>query len=259
MSNRLFTVDEQERLDRRIEMLSRAYMWTKRTPASARANRVFCDWLALGFPLLVFCICLVIIACRGMAVPSPGIWAYPLLAGIIVAIVELIWAAVRFVHVDDLWKKTPPVLIFFDDKLFMIDSDGSFDSAHGIPSISRGEIQALRESAPVPIKSLSSSMVCAECFYLDAIAQYEIGNDTPGLRFTVIEDIVDVRIAGEDEGEESRGEGAQEDQSSSDEPDRTERSFIIEYEDNGISVSLELDYDLWSDLCIWLQDQMRPA
>lgn len=233
-TERAFTPDEQARLNERAHDMSQAFMWCPVRTMKDKLRRVARKMLMFGVPIIV----LVGIICWALVELGTGLSiAEKSMAVASVCIVgllaELLMLAYFFVVKDEEAKASPPVFVFFDDKLYKVESTDDF-SLSQIKKIPAGEIHALRQVLGEWAKGMTNEQIEAECHYLSAIKENEIGNATKGLALTVIEDIVDVDV---DEDDDSK--------------------FIITYEDEyDDEIELTEDMSAFSDMYEWLVEQM---
>lgn len=226
---RLFTVEEQARVDERIRDIAQAFMWTTRKTLSGKVRS---SAASLGKVVaLVACAAITLIVIIAQMLCGDALFS------VLVAAVSILVTAISFVayttfHVEKL-SAMPPVFLFFNDKLFHIESAGSF-SVDQIPKMQPGEIMVIREESGKALTSATNARIEAECYYIERVKEHDIGNDTPGIAITAIENIVDVDIDEDDEN-----------------------SFIIAYEDEyGDEVELALPMREWGELYDWLYQQM---
>lgn len=230
MRTRLFTAEEQARTSERIHDVSQAFMWTPKRTLSAKSRSSLPSFAKVAAPLLI-----------GALLVASGVFAW--LGGDVVfpvlmtAVVLLLVATAAFlVHMtssSERLSSLPPVFLFFEDKLFYVEQDRSSSTPH-IPKIALGELMVLRSESGDALSNATTARIEAECYYIECAKELDIGNETPGLSITVIDDIVDVDV---DEDDES--------------------TFIITYEDEyGDEAELRLPLGKWKELYDWLYQQM---
>lgn len=254
MGTRLFTIDEQRRLNERAEAMSRAFMWYENR--SDRFARVLHKSVAYGAILL----CAACMACWAAVEISAQLKATGGIAAVIGICVTWIMAEARiFAYVlvkeSEAMKASPPVFVFFGDKLYMLSGKNGFDG-DTIPKIPAGEISALRREVGHIAASMSNKSIEAECFYLSAIEQYELGNESSLLDIVVIDDIVDVY---EENNGEALTESSGRKQNGSSDDSGAGSFFVIEYEQYGEPAQIRLSLSKWRDLYQWLFAQLRGA
>lgn len=231
---RTFTADEQSRLEERAHDMSQAFLWHRHAPLKEKIPAAFRKFLLVGIPILIVCglICWAMVIFASNMETDQKIMSVGS-AIVCAAITEVILFFWYFVLRDEAYKASPPVFLFFDDKLYRIDAAENFKHDQ-IPHIPAGELQALRHELGVITRKMTNEQIEAECYYLSAVKQYDIGNETGGLSITVIEDIVDVDV---DEDNESK--------------------FIITYEDRfDEEVEMAIDMEEFSEVYEWLVEQM---
>lgn len=228
MPQRSFTPDEQYRLERRVSQLDRSFVWTAEVSLKERTHRFF----GKAMPYIILSACVIafalIVAWQFVSAMTPLV-AVSVLVGYVLAV--FLVCLVAFAKADEVSKMSPPVFVFADDKLYKIE--GTDDLVPLLPEIPVGEMIALREKTGAITSAMSSFFIRAEVMYLDAIENFEIGNETKGLSISVIDNIVDIE---QDENDETR--------------------FIIEYEKDGDAVETILPMDKWRNLYEWLYAQM---
>lgn len=229
MARRLFTVEEQSRVDERIRDIAQAFMWT---PRKTLSSKVSSSAASLGKVVaLVACAAIILIVIIAQMLCGDALFS------VLVAVISILVTAISFIayttfHVEKL-SVMPPVFLFFNDKLFHIEATDSFSTAQ-MPKMQPGEVMVLREESGNVLANIANARIEAECYYIERVKEHDIGNDTPGISITAIENIVDVDI---------------------DEYD--ENSFIIAYEDEyGDEVELALFMREWEELYDWLYQQM---
>lgn len=254
MGTRLFTIDEQRRLNERAEAMSRSFMWYENR--SDKFARVLCKSMAYGAILL----CVACVACWAAIEISTQLEVAGGIAAVVgICVAWIVAEAVIFAYVlvkeSEAMKTSPPVFVFFGDKLYMLSGKNGFDG-DAIPKIPAGEVSALRREVGYIATSMSNKSVEAECFYLSAVEQYELGNESSLLDIVAIDDIVDVY-------EENSGETLTESNSrkQSDSGDDSEAGgfFVIEYEQYGEPAQIRLSLSKWKDLYQWLCAQLHGA
>lgn len=254
MAKRLFTADEQRRLNERAEMLDRSFMWTSRVPLSDRLAILGREWLAFGLPALLVSLCIAVIVCRCLALPELDIISCAVLVAIVAAAIEIAAFGVRFVVISERERASLPAFVFLNDKLYHI-SENIRDRRILAPRIPKGELSALREIASASVGRMPARAIEAECMCLDVIGQAEIGNDVDGISVEVIEEIDDISFFDE-AGDEIERDGG--DQTGDGIPEGA-AAFAISYEEDGEPKRCVLGLSSWRDLCIWLVDQMQPS
>lgn len=246
-NERSLTPQETARLDKRAKLLYESFMWKKES-TSKRARRAMP--ICIG-AMVTWCIFIVGAAAVGAAVgvlPSMREMSFEICLSIAAgAIIAISIMTVMFVMSERSACK-PPVFIFYDDKLFYVDSDEDF-SMSDIPWIPAGEMMALRESAQAATSNKASQEIEAQLFYLGTIEKHlRGGNESEAdsadntnsennvgerIFIAVIEDIVDVN-------KDADGE-----------------TFTISYENGqGHVVDARCPMSDWKNLYDWLAYQM---
>lgn len=231
---RSLSPDEQERLEERSLDMSQSFMWCRHIPLKERIMGTLWKFLTIGLPMLAICIAagwvLVELGTDMSPAQKGASIGAAALAGLATEIACFLWV---FVLDSERRTANPPVFLFFDDKLWRVESDGTFDRRQ-VPHIPAGEMSALRERLHDGERGMSNKQIEAQCFYLAALKQHDIGNGTKGLDITVVEDIVDVDVDEDDAG-----------------------TFVVTYDDRfGEEVEMRIPMEEFSELYAWLEEQL---
>ena len=237
MAKRLFTVEEQKRLEIYSEKLARTFMWSGYVSSNEKFKKMLKRLFCIAVPAIII-VALLTYFITSMFFPDDTIWLTCLFS---IFTLMIVGTCVMGTFVDDEEKEqiTPPVIIFFNDKLYYIEFDDNHVTSEtqkkfleSIPKIKAGELFALRQETNAYTANLSNRQLQAIIFYLNAIDNIELGTDTQDIKFKVIDNILDVDVDTHDP-----------------------KYFVITYEDDEEERKLSLPLDKWKELYEWLLHQ----